>query len=1123
MRQSTVQRFKKHSRTLFFLGALLVIMVVVAVIAGALVYNGKSRQVTVRFSEIMTSNSSYPDANGLFPDWVELVNYGEDNADLGGFTVSDDSEKTGYMIPHGTVLKPGDYLVIYCLKNSGSGYASFGLSASGGETVTLKNPYGVAVDSVTTFSLQTDQSMIPVNGEWRMCEQPSPGYENTPEGHAKVTRSDGSEITASDLKLEITELVAKNAGGVKDSDGAPSDWIELTNVSGAKVSLKGVSVTNSVSEPHKWMIRSEKELEPGESVIIFCSGKNRSESDELHTSFKLSSDGESVWVFDSSARLICTVSYPQLMAGESWQKDESGTYQKTFAQTPGRPGVMSEAEKNTLTGKIVINELCASYTVGKAPLFDGCPDWIELKNLSSEPVDISGCWLTDDGVHPEYPLSGTIPGGGCLLVLCDVKPSEGVAVCEFSLAASGETVTLMSPWGSEIDRVEYSSLDANFSLARNSSGERALCADPTPGFDNSAAGLEAYYAAADSVGDVVINEVMVNNGTVLPQSYGKCYDWIEVKNISDKSLDLTGWSLSDSRKRPGAWKFEGVTLSPGECYVVLASGKPELSGSAYKHTPFDLSSSGDSVFLFDPQGALVDCLFAAQLPAGASYGRMDGSKGFFYFASPTPGSSNTNGKRAVAESPVFSSAPGAYDGVDSVQLTLLGDGNIYYTTDGSAPSRASTLYTGAFTVDKTTVIRAFSAAEGKLDSPVTSGGFFINEGHTLPIVSVCVNPTDLWDYNTGIYVSGPGAAEAFPHRGANYYKDWEKAANVSFYDDRGDGFSIDCGLKIFGNTGRALDKKSFQIKFKKQYGASKLVYPVFDNTEEKIFDSLVLRSGSQDYQSSLIRDALVSQICTDGMPETGVQAYRYCVLYLNGQYWGVYCFREKLDEDYVAAHYNADPDDVNVLGYQGAFESGSSKGYRELISYISSHDMSSAENYAWVSDRMCFESYIDWFIMQAYVGNNDLDNVREFSVNTGDGKWRWMLYDFDLTFYNSTRPYSYLCSPPAYADVSMPMRALVKNSSFRELFLTQLGQRLKTVLSDENVLKTIDHLYELIKPEMERERTRWDMTYSGWERSVESMRNYVRGKDGVSRSQQFINDVKSVFSLSDEQVRKYFG
>ena len=617
---------------------------------------------------------------------------------------------------------------------------------------------------------------------------------------------------------------------------------------------------------------------------------------------------------------------------------------------------------------------------------------------------------------------------------------------------------------------------------------------------------------------------MHSNSTVLAQSYGECYDWVEVKNLSDKDIDLSGYYLSDSRDKPKMWQLPQITLKAGECYVVLCSGDETLSTKTYKHASFKLGNEGDSVFLFDSSENLCDALFAGELSVQGSRGRMDGKKGFFYFASPTPGDNNKDGKRLIADAPVTLTAPGAHNGVEKLSVTLLGQGSIYYTLDGSAPNRNSKLYTEPIILEKTSVVRTYCVNEGMIDSESVSYSFFLNEGHSLPIVSLSLDPSDLWDYNTGIYVMGPGASDVSPYRGANFYKDWEKAGNVSFYESDGSGFSLNCGVKIFGNTGRALDKKSFQVKFKQEYGEGKLCYNLFENTETNLFDSLVLRSGSQDYKSSLIRDAVISELCAQGMPETEVQDYKYCVLYLNGEYWGVYCFREKLDEDFVAAKYNVKETEVDLLGYMGAVNYGSSKEYKNLVSYVKSHDLSVKANYEYVKERISFDSYIDWFITQAYVGNSDLDNVRFFKTDSGDGKWRWILYDFDLTFYRNANPYSYLISSTQYyADVCTIMRALMKNAEFKDYFLKRLSTQLSTTFSEENVLSVIEKISAGIKDEMPRERERWDMSYSSWESAVNTLKNFVKGKSGVTRAKEIIENVKSTMGLSNSEVEKYFG
>jgi|TARA_B110000881_G_scaffold185967_1_gene174472 hypothetical protein len=95
----------------------------------------------------------------------------------------------------------------------------------------------------------------------------------------------------------ISEFLAFSISGIKDEDGENSDWIELTNISGAPVDLAGWSLSDDPIEPNRWVIPSVI-LAPGEELLVFASGKDRSDpASELHTNFKLSASGEYLALF----------------------------------------------------------------------------------------------------------------------------------------------------------------------------------------------------------------------------------------------------------------------------------------------------------------------------------------------------------------------------------------------------------------------------------------------------------------------------------------------------------------------------------------------------------------------------------------------------------------------------------------------------------------------------------------------------------------------------------------------------------------------------------------------------------------------------------------------------------
>ncbi len=92
-------------------------------------------------------------------------------------------------------------------------------------------------------------------------------------------------------QIIITELMASADENYRDSDGAPSDWIEITNSGDSEVSLEGCYLTNNDNDPTRWTFPQTK-IPAGNSIVIFASGKNRKSTNELHTSFTLDRGGD---------------------------------------------------------------------------------------------------------------------------------------------------------------------------------------------------------------------------------------------------------------------------------------------------------------------------------------------------------------------------------------------------------------------------------------------------------------------------------------------------------------------------------------------------------------------------------------------------------------------------------------------------------------------------------------------------------------------------------------------------------------------------------------------------------------------------------------------------------------
>ena len=174
---------------------------------------------------------------------------------------------------------------------------------------------------------------------------------------------------------------------------------------------------------------------------------------------------------------------------------------------------------------------------------------------------------------------------------------------------------------------------------------------------------------------------------------------------------------------------------------------------------------------------------------------------------------------------------------------------------------------------------------GKINSEVKTYSYIVNENHKLPILSFAINSSDLKNVNS--------------HTSIN--SNVIKPVNVEYIKTTGSEFQIDAGLKLFGGSTRSYRKKSYEIKFKKQFGDAHLNYQMFDSVDSSVYESLVLRTGSQD-EFAYSKRALIR----DEYTNVDVQAYQPCIVYINGDYWGLYFIREKVDEHFVSNHYNVE-------------------------------------------------------------------------------------------------------------------------------------------------------------------------------------------------------------------------
>ena len=136
----------------------------------------------------------------------------------------------------------------------------------------------------------------------------------------------------------INEFLAANNRGLTDGDDEALDWIEIYNPSAKTVSLSGWSLTDDAKTPDKWRFPNIT-LGPRKYLVVFASGKDRTEGNELHTNFKLNGDGEYlalVHLDGSTVATEFTPEYPDQRQNISYGPGAGGNLQFFDKPTPGK-------------------------------------------------------------------------------------------------------------------------------------------------------------------------------------------------------------------------------------------------------------------------------------------------------------------------------------------------------------------------------------------------------------------------------------------------------------------------------------------------------------------------------------------------------------------------------------------------------------------------------------------------------------------------------------------------------------------------------------------------------------------------------------------------------------------
>lgn len=444
---------------------------------------------------------------------------------------------------------------------------------------------------------------------------------------------------------------------------------------------------------------------------------------------------------------------------------------------------------------------------------------------------------------------------------------------------------------------------------------------------------------------------------------------------------------------------------------------------------------------------------------------------------------------------------GFYPAGTIVQLhTNQPDAIIHYKINGENSRR----YNGSIVVDSTMVITGYAISNGTRSKTLTSSYFIGEDSISLPVVSLSIQPYILFDPVKGLFKKGPRAAAKFPHKGANYYSRKEYSSHVEIFEtNKKRVFHSPIGFKLFGGMSRIFPQKSFSLyASKSRYGNKYIRHQIFPEKKQKKYKRVVLRNSGSDFGETHFRDALITSFGKDIGLE--VQAYRPAIVFINGKYWGIYNFREKLTRHYLAENFGYDKDSVNLIEHRKSVQAGSRKTYDHMRTFMRNNNLSIQENFDYVASQMDVENFMEYQILQIYIDNQDAGgNIKFWSPMKEGGRWRWILFDTDFGlghygrygFRNNSLAFHTRPDGPAWPNPpwsTLNLRALLQNKAFQEQFVSRFLDRLNSTFDSSSIIPRIDQMAAGIMPELPRHWNRWKLSPKRWHTEVNRMKEFAK-------------------------------
>ncbi|MEY3450521.1 MAG: hypothetical protein RL711_346 [Bacteroidota bacterium] len=811
-------------------------------------------------------------------------------------------------------------------------------------------------------------------------------------------------------------------------------------------------------------------------------------------------------------------------------------------------------------GQLVINEGSNKNYSVLADEDGDYEDWIEIYNSGTTAIDLFNYSLSDNSTPGEWFFPHQIiQPNEYIIVFCSEK--NRFASTPFTNVLIDSTFQPQPGWNTHYFTTPFywdgvSNIVLNLCTYNSFYECNSIHSQSTTNFNSATIALNYPGSACGFSGgsnaqqrpNIRFNSSIIGTGTIqngyydYPSAYSNWYEGARQQYLYSAS-ELISAGLS-----PGnidSLSFDVIATCPTSLQFIELSmsntGINSLSPNFvpatgnFHHTNFKISSTGETIKLYNPSGTVVSALNVNCGPGyDISVGHfLDGSGTLKRFSSPTPGVSNNNSipSDGYAAAPVFSITSGIYTSPISVSITDLNNptATIYYTLDGSDPNENSTLWNGTpIYIFQSKILRARSYVNGLIPSTISSSSYLFNVHHTTPIISVISDPQNLF---------GPSGMFDNPSL------DLLKNASIDYFDSTLNHnllFSRRAGIIMDGGWGsRGLPQRPFRIKFDDgvlgQGPISGFIIP--DRTNRNQYSDFMLRNGSNQYLILPHKDAAQTKMMGDGT-NNYYSAWRPASVYINGEYWGLYELREKFNTEMFEIYDGAIENTIEILGSsaQYGFQLRAIEG--DVQNFYNSYNLFSQINPLdtnfWTQADQYFDMiyYNDYIIGELWMNNADwgfnYNNLKIYRSNATNYSWRYILMDLEYGLLpNPSNDFScgydllgqlinWPSTDPGNPHFNIFWKGL-QNDRFKNYFINRFADQMNTVYLPSRLLEIENDMFNRTVSEMANEYERWGDP-NNVQAQVDAFYQYhlIFQEDLVCRPENMRNHIQTNFNLPQQ-------